>query len=211
MKNESTLFKDTLVLKNHWHTSIYIELAGLPDSNFILLEKILELFLNYDTSDDDTLIGINFKELEKFKRFRHAIPEAINYQVDKIRKKFNITKLSTDMAVPDVFLPKVLDLYNTDLNKSNLESYLFGHIGNNHIHVNIIPHSIDEYNQGKEMYNNWAKEVIKMGGTISAEHGIGKIKTLLLREMYGSKFIKQMQKVKKQFDPYAIFNNGNLY
>jgi D-lactate dehydrogenase (cytochrome) len=115
------------------------------------------------------------------------------------------------MAVPDHGLEKVMEMYNSELALSGLESIIFGHIGKNHVHVNIIPWTMEDYNKGKAMYQAWAKRVIALGGTVSAEHGIGKMKTALLREMYGDNGINEMLRVRKIFDPEGILNRGNLF
>ena len=70
---------------------------------------------------------------------------------------------------------------------------------------------MEDYNKGKELYSQWACEVIRKGGTISAEHGVGKLKTVLLAEMYGKGGMEQMRAVKRLFDPDNILNRGNMF
>jgi len=50
-----------------------------------------------------------------------------------------------------------------------------------------------------------------MGGTVSGEHGIGKLKRAFLLEMYGENGVQEMRKVKKIFDPYMLLNRGCLF
>ena len=97
------------------------------------------------------------------------------------------------------------------LGRTALEYVIFGHIGDNHLHVNILPRSMEEYAVGRRLYLDWARQVIRMGGTISAEHGVGKLKTQLLAEMYGPEGIEQMRAVKRLFDPEFLLNRGNLF
>jgi D-lactate dehydrogenase (cytochrome) len=152
------------------------------------------------------------RELERLKKFRHSAPEAVNLRIDEKRKKEpQLTKLGTDLAVPDSRLQDVMAMYHRDLDASGLEFVMFGHIGNNHIHVNIIPNTLAEYQTGKELYLKWAHAVVEMGGTVSAEHGVGKLKTALLREMYGEKGIGEMRSVKELFDPDNLLGRGNLF
>ncbi|MEI7435356.1 MAG: FAD-binding oxidoreductase [bacterium] len=151
-------------------------------------------------------------ELERLKSFRHAVPEAVNLTIDERRRATpGLTKLGTDMAVPDARIEEVVALYRAGLAKSGLESVVFGHIGNNHLHVNILPRSMAEYETGKALYLEWARNVIGWGGTVSAEHGIGKAKIALLRAMYGDTAITQMRAVKSVFDPAGRLNRGNLF
>ncbi len=151
-------------------------------------------------------------ELERLKAFRHAVPEAVNLTIDERRRTTpGLTKLGTDMSVPDAKLAAVMALYRAGLAATGLESVVFGHIGNNHLHVNILPNSLDDYEKGKALYLEWAHNVIGWGGTVSAEHGIGKAKVALLRAMYGDAAVAQMRAVKAVFEPGARLNRGNLF
>jgi len=102
-------------------------------------------------------------------------------------------------------------MYHDDLRAAGLEYVIFGHIGNNHLHVNILPRTPDEYQHGKALYLEWARRVVAMGGTVSAEHGIGKLKTAMLEIMYGPAAIEQMRAVKRVFDPQMLLNRGTLF
>ena len=114
------------------------------------------------------------------------------------------------MAVPDSALDRIYGLYLRDLAESNLEYVMFGHIGNNHIHVNILPRSTAEYKRGRQLYECWASEVVAMGGSVSAEHGIGKLKTELLRLMYGDSGMTEIRRVIEVFNPNGRLNRGNV-
>ena len=94
---------------------------------------------------------------------------------------------------------------------ADLDYVMFGHIGDNHVHVNILPRSMQDYNRGKDLYLQWARKVVSVGGTVSAEHGIGKFKVALLREMLGDQGIRQMRDLKRLFDPEGLLNRGNLF
>ena len=140
-------------------------------------EKVLalaEILSRCGGSEDATWIATTTRELERLKDFRHALPEAINLIIDERKRKHpGLAKLGTDMAVPDQALSPVLQLYRRGLEETGLQYIKMGHIGNNHIHVNILPANLQEYERGKELYRSWAQEVVSLGGTISAEHGIG--------------------------------------
>jgi D-lactate dehydrogenase (cytochrome) len=55
-----------------------------------------------------------------------------------------------------------------------------------------------------------AKEALRLGGTISAEHGIGKLRIPYLRQMVGEEGLKQMARVKLALDPNGILSPGNI-
>ena len=171
-----------------------------------------ELMLQCGGDQAATWLASDTREMRRLQDFRHAVPEAVNLLIDERRKREpRLTKLGTDLAVPNERLEDIIALYRRDLAAAGLEYVMFGHMGDNHIHVNIIPRTFTDYQQGNRLYKAWAASVVRMGGTVSAEHGIGKLKTALLQEMYGETGIAQMRTVKEVFDPAWRLNRGNLF
>lgn len=151
-------------------------------------------------------------ERERLRLFRHALPEAVNTRIAELQRGCaQITKLGTDMAVPDDCLPAVIAMYRHELEQAGLEYVIFGHIGDNHLHVNILPHTLREYEKGKALYLQFAKEVVNMGGSPAAEHGIGKLKREFLELLVGKQGIDDMRKVKKALDPKNRLGRGTLF
>jgi D-lactate dehydrogenase (cytochrome) len=113
--------------------------------------------------------------------------------------------------VPDKFLVEMFELYRKTLEATELEYVIFGHIGNNHVHVNILPKNMDEYKRAKEIYLQLARTILKWGGTVSGEHGIGKLKRPFLNLMFGEAGVEEMRQVKRVFDPEGRINPGNMF
>ncbi|HEX67575.1 MAG TPA: hypothetical protein ENG13_00735, partial [bacterium] len=91
--------------------------------------------------------------------------------------------------------------------KKKVDGVIFGHIGENHLHFNLFP-----TRKGIEkIYEEAIQKGLELGGTVSAEHGIGKTKRRFLEIMYGKKGIEEMIRVKKEIDPYLIFGPDNLF
>ena len=88
---------------------------------------------------------------------------------------------------------------------------IFGHIGDAHVHVNILPSSEAEADRAKALITEMAKHAVGLGGTVAAEHGLGKRKAHLLAIQYNPDQIAAMLKVKKQFDPQGLLGQGNLF
>lgn len=194
-------------------SAIYVEYHGEDEETLTeRMETMVGLLAGCGGSEDQTWIAMEPAELRRLQDFRHAVPEAVNRLID-LRKRAHptITKLSTDMAVPDDRLEDVLALYHGGIAELGAEYVIFGHVGDNHLHVNLIPRDPDEYAAGKRLVAHWAHEVIKMGGTISAEHGVGKLKRELLLAMYGERAIHEMRAVKSVFDPDGLLGQGNLF
>jgi len=213
MRSESTAFSSIPALKPHFHTAVYTEFHGESDEELEeAAMQAMEAISTLGGSDDDTWYATTTRELEPLKAFRHAIPEAANLLIGQRKKDYpELTKLGTDMSVTDEHLESALAMYNAGIAEEDLESVIFGHIGNNHLHVNILPRSQDEYDKGKSLYLSWAKEIVAMGGSVSAEHGIGKIKPPFLKMMYGEDAITGMRALKLLFDPDLALNPGNLF
>jgi D-lactate dehydrogenase (cytochrome) len=205
-------FSEIPDMPDGWHTAVYVEYHGEPAAVEGAVMVLSEAMAACGGDADATWIASDDGAIDRMKAFRHAVPEAVNLLIDERRRQEpNLTKLGTDLAVPDQNLEAVLAMYRRGLTDAGLESVVFGHIGNNHVHVNIIPATLADYERGRALYLGWAREVVAMGGTVSAEHGIGKLKTALLREMYGEQGIREMRRVKRLFDPQWILNVGNLF
>jgi D-lactate dehydrogenase (cytochrome) len=114
------------------------------------------------------------------------------------------------MAVPDEALRGYLQYYITTLEEQKMEYAMWGHIGNNHIHVNMLPRNNEEVQQGMDNYMTFAKRAVELGGTVAAEHGIGKLKRAFLEVMYGEKGIAEMQDVKRSLDSKWLINRGDM-
>ncbi|MFH0732946.1 MAG: FAD-binding oxidoreductase [Candidatus Omnitrophota bacterium] len=147
------------------------------------------------------------KDRDKLHNFRHDVPDSVN----EIIKKTDRIKVGTDIAVPDDKLAEMLTFYKKELAKSGIDYLIFGHIGNSHLHVNMLPKDKSEYERAKQIYLEFVKKAISLKGTVSAEHGIGKVKHGYLKLMYGEEAIAQMVKVKKALDPACILGLDNIF
>ncbi len=192
---------------------LYIEMHG-SDEEVIAdaMEQAAACMTDLGGREDEAWLAATPAELQRMKTLRHAVPESVNQLLDERRKEHpGLSKLGTDMAVPDDLLEQSLALYRAGLHREHLEAVMFGHIGNNHVHVNILPRQPEEYQRGMDLYLEWARQVSSWGGSISAEHGVGKIKSRFLELMYGSDGVAQMRALKQVFDPGGVLNPGNLF
>ncbi len=194
-------------------TAIYVEYHADDETAAAAEAQTACDFLSACGGTEDTAwLATTAHERERLTQLRHAVPEAVNMTIDQRRRLLpGVTKLGTDLAVPDAALPDMVALYHRDLEAAGFEYVIFGHMGNNHLHVNILPRSTEEYHRGCQMVQEWARSAARMGGSVSAEHGIGKLKRALLREMYGDTGVVQMRNLKRLLDPRGILNRGNMF
>jgi D-lactate dehydrogenase (cytochrome) len=144
---------------------------------------------------------------EKMREFRHALPVSVNERIVRSGQR----KVGTDMSVPDDNFRDFLRIYKRVLNESGLDHVIFGHIGDCHLHANILPKNDDEAIRARHLYGRFVADAIMLGGTVSAEHGIGKLKRKYLNVMMGERYLSEMAAVKKAFDPKGILGRGNMF
>lgn len=193
--------------------AVYVELHCMEEEDAVgKLMKLGSILENSGGNSENTWVARNNSDRDILHFFRHTVPESVNMLIDQ-RKIDNpsIAKLGTDMSVPNDKLMQIMDLYENMLNEYGLQSAIWGHIGDNHLHVNILPRNEEEYDKGKELYGKWAEIVTEMGGAVSAEHGVGKLKSDFLTVMYGEKHINEMAELKMEFDPMALIGAGNMF
>lgn len=173
----------------------------------------IEIILNTSGSSiDDAFGGESRKERDIIHNIRHSLPEAINQTIKERKKTFpGLHKVGTDMAVPVDKLMKFIKLYSVELGKLNLDYVMFGHIGEGHPHVNIIPKNDNDIKSAEYLYEEIAAEVVRWGGSVTAEHGLGRLKKNLLKIMYSEDVIENMKKIKNSFDYKSILGKGILW
>ena len=181
------------------------EINEVSDSQ--ITDLWIELIETHNGDLTNSWIAMNEKDKAKFKEFRHRISAKVN---DFISSR-NLKKLGTDFAVPDNQLKNFYNHIKNDVNKVGLDYVIYGHLGNSHIHLNMLPKNPEEFENAKKLYYDMCVYAIKSGGTFSAEHGVGKNKKTLLYEMYGEKVMEEMYRIKLTLDPNLILGYGNIF
>ena len=187
--------------------AIFFEQETTADSEDQLLEQWNELLERNNADLERSWFTTNDQDREKMRAFRHALPVAVNERVVRNKQR----KIGTDMAVPDANFARFLRFYKQRLDASGLDYVIFGHIGDNHLHANILPKDAAEAEQARHLYGRFIAQSIMLGGTISAEHGIGKLKSKYLQVMMGERYINEMVELKRAFDPNGILGRGNMF
>ncbi|MFY9619304.1 MAG: FAD-binding oxidoreductase [Pyrinomonadaceae bacterium] len=187
--------------------AIFFEQETNPAAEDSLMNEWLELTERHRALGDQSWFATNEQDYAKLREFRHALPVLMNEWFAKYKQR----KVSTDMAVPDDSFAEMLNFYRDALRGGELRYTIFGHIGDNHVHVNILPRDDDEAAKAWEIYRRFVSRAVELGGTISAEHGIGKLKREYLREMYGDHHLREMAELKRAFDPAGILGRGNMF
>ncbi len=188
-------------------SAIFFEQETTQDNEDLLLEKWNALLEKHNASLEISWFTTNEQDREKMRQFRHALPVAVNERI----ARYNQRKVGTDMAVPDENFLSFLRFYKIKLEESGIDYVIFGHIGDSHLHANLLPKNEEEAVKSRHLYGRFIAQAIMLGGTISAEHGIGKHKRKYLYVQFGERYLNEMVAMKKAFDPHGILGQGNLF
>ena len=166
----------------------------------------------HGSSMEDTWGGLEESELTKLKALRHSIAEQVNGAIARAKVSHpEIHKIGTDASVPNDAVETMFGFYRSELEGTGLRHVIFGHIGDNHLHLNIMPRTGDELDKGKELARRFAARAVELGGSVSAEHGIGRMKHEFLRLQYGEQGLREMARVKAAFDPARVLNRDVMF
>ena len=187
--------------------AIFFEQETTPSTEEAVLEQWLTMLDRHHALAEDSWFATNAADQAKLREFRHQLPVLMNEWFAHYKQR----KVSTDMSVPDEAFAGLFRLYQDTLRASGLRYTIFGHIGDNHVHVNILPRDDAEGARARELYVQFLKHAAAVGGTLSAEHGVGKLKREYLRLFYSVDQLRQMAALKRALDPNGILGRGNIF
>lgn len=186
--------------------AIFFEQETNTENEDALLEVWNELLEKHNAELDASWFTTTEQDREKMRAFRHALPLSVNERVVRNKQK----KIGTDMAVPDENFAGFLRFYKETLDASGIDYVIFGHIGDCHLHANLLPKDQAEAERARHLYGRFIAQAVMLGGTVSAEHGIGKLKSKYLYVMMGERYLNEMAELKRAFDPNGILGRGNM-
>ncbi len=194
--------------------AIFFEQEYDPNSsdNF---EKKLDNWLSFLEKNkaiiDDTIIAEQPKQQEELRRLRHKVPSTLFEEGGNYVKNGG-GKISTDWSVPIIKIHEIINYAQVLANETKIEEpVIYGHIGNGHPHFNFIAKNAEEKKAILDVVHKTCQKVVSMGGTIAAEHGIGKIKKPFLKYQYPESIINAMKAMKYSLDPNGILAPGNIF
>ena len=188
---------------------VYVEEVP-PPATAPALDEWLELAEQRGALTDDVNVYEGEASLREARRVRHAVPATMNER-GSARRVHGGRKVSTDWAVPYARLGEMLAKARTLADIAGIEQAVtYGHAGNGHPHQNFIAHDADELRRIETVVEQTLREVIAMGGTVAAEHGIGKLKRKWLPLQMTPLQVRTMQAVKRELDPAGILAPGNV-
>jgi D-lactate dehydrogenase (cytochrome) len=147
--------------------------------------------------------------------FREEVPASINRRIGRAKLEVDerIEKTAGDMIVPFDRLEELLACYDREFERRQLDVAVWGHVSDGNLHPNVLARSFADVESGRAAILEAGREVIRLGGSPLAEHGVGRnrVKQQLLEELYGRAGIDEMRRVKRALDPQSKLARGVVF
>jgi D-lactate dehydrogenase (cytochrome) len=187
--------------------------ANAPDSALV---RFCRLLAAHDALDHAELVlPDDRRRAEQLLALREAVPAGVNRRVGQAQREIDprIAKTAADMVVPFERFAEMMDVYREAFGQRGLDIAVWGHVSDGNVHPNVLPRSYEDVRLGQEAILACGAEVIRLGGSPLAEHGVGRhpVKQALLRLLHGDAGIEQMRAVRRALDPAGRLARGVLF
>src|SRR4051812_12007814 len=196
--------RDPLESKHPWY--VLMELSSSRDDARGALESILAKGME-EGIVDDAVIAANLSQRAGFWKLRDEMSAAQKPEGGSIKH---------DISVPVAAVPDFIEQANAAMVKliPGSRPVPFGHLGDGNIHYNVSQpiggDTADFMSRWHELNAVVFAVVLRMGGSISAEHGIGVLKRDELPDVKDKVAIELMRGIKAMLDPLGIMNPGKV-
>jgi FAD/FMN-containing dehydrogenase len=194
---------DPFVETAPWY--VLLELSGSGDLTTLLTDSLAEAAERGIVLD--ATIAQSQAQRDEIWRIREAIVEAQRHEGGSMKH---------DVSVPVSKIPALIELGTKALLDAmpDARPMPFGHVGDGNLHFNVSqPVGIDKQaflDKAPEIGERLYDVVIKLGGSISAEHGIGRLKRDMMAKIKSPVELQMMKDLKRLFDPKGILNPHKL-
>ncbi len=174
------------------------------------LDEWLALSERFGARDSDVRVFEGDAAIREARRLRHAVPATMHERVAPYLGAGG-RRVSTDWAVPWRRAAEAVALARRYADEARIpQGIVYGHLGNGHPHQNFVARSQDEVRAIEAVVERTLRDVISMGGTVAAEHGIGKLKSRWLPLQLSPHQIGLMRAIKAELDPFGLLAPGNI-
>ena len=189
----------SIEIKDTHAAHLLIEVDGFdPDKLMEECSKIVE-------ETDEILFAESQAQKDKLWKLRRSVGEAV---------KANSIYKEEDTVVPRYELPALLSHVKRIGKEYGFKSVCYGHAGDGNLHINIIKGDMSDQQWNNELpiaIRELFEEVVKLGGTLSGEHGIGLVQKQYMDIPFSEKSLDLMRSIKTVFDPNGILNPGKIF
>jgi glycolate oxidase len=195
---------ETIPVADNHQAHLLIELDGFDQDQ--LMREAEQLFAVLETFEtDEILFADTAAQKAALWNLRRKVGEAVKTQS---------TYKEEDTVVPRFQLPNLLTHVKAVGARYGFKSVCYGHAGDGNLHVNIIRGELSDEQWEHELpkaITEIFKEVIRLGGTISGEHGIGYVQRPYMPLAFPEVTLNLMREIKRVFDPKGILNPGKIF
>jgi glycolate oxidase len=123
------------------------------------------------------------------------------------------TTILEDITVPRSELARMVRFVEAVARKHHLRVGTFGHMGDGNLHPTFLTdeRNADEMRRVEEAFKELFAEAIRLGGTITGEHGVGVAKKAYLPQFAGDAQMRVMRELRRVLDPHGILNPGKVF
>ena len=123
------------------------------------------------------------------------------------------TTILEDVTVPRSELAKMVAFINQVAQKHRLQVGTFGHLGDGNLHPTFLTNELDkdEMHRVELALEDIVDETIRLGGTVTGEHGVGVAKKAFVKKQLGEGSYELMRTIKRSLDPEGLFNPGKMF
>ncbi|MCX8109861.1 MAG: FAD-binding protein [Syntrophorhabdaceae bacterium] len=181
---------------------LLIEVDGDRDSIKVQAEKIKKIV--FEKKAIQCSVTEDPKEADRLWQARRTLSQA-TYNLNPV-------KIAEDVVVPRSNIPNLIRALEEMEKKFGIPILSFGHAGDGNFHVSImIKDTPEDRARAEEAVKAIFEETLRLGGTLSGEHGIGTSKSAYIGMELSPEVIATMKKIKRLFDPNNILNPGKIF
>ena len=151
----------------------------------------------------DALVAQNAAQREQLWAARRKVSPALR-QLAK-------HKLSEDIVVPRSQIPAMISATHEMGKRLGLEVATYGHAGDGNLHANVLYGGPEDMPRVDEAMATIMRDAVRLGGTITGEHGVGVAKRKYLALEQSSALIALQRSLQRFFDPAGIMNPGKIF
>jgi glycolate oxidase len=181
---------------------LLIEIDGNADSIQTFSERIKVVLIEHKAAE--VKLTQDPVEADKLWQARRVVSQA-TYNLNPV-------KIAEDVVVPRSNIPVLIRFLEETGRKHGIPILSFGHAGDGNFHVSLmIKDTEEDYAKAHKAVEEIFSETIRLGGTLSGEHGIGTAKAPYLSMELAPEVIETMKSIKRVFDPNNILNPGKIF
>ncbi|MBP1733964.1 MAG: FAD-binding protein [Deltaproteobacteria bacterium] len=181
---------------------LLIEIDGNADAIQALAQRIKVVLMEHNATD--VKLTQDPIEADKLWQARRVVSQA-TYNLNPV-------KIAEDVVVPRSNIPTLIRFLEDTGKKHGIPILSFGHAGDGNFHVSLmIKDTEEDYAKAHTAVEEIFSETIRLGGTLSGEHGIGTAKAPYIGMELSPEVIETMRSIKAIFDPNNILNPGKIF